>query len=238
MMVPTGVAAPAPTDLETVTIGDQVWLARNLDATHFANGDPIPRITGEAAWAAAGASGAPAQSAYDNDETRVARDGLLYNYAAIQDPRGLCPQGFRLQRQLLQLLRRRTGVCRIALDQHLADTRVTCASGVAFAAGSGGGVFAGEELGANAERLVERVTEAEHPGVAAGGADGAADLVGEGLEGELLIGRGKRAGDRIAGAGFGLVFEKHVDGFLEAAMEKLLEAVEGRADGVGHGVGR
>ena len=70
----TGVAAPAPTDLETVTIGDQVWLARNLDATHFANGDPIPRITGEAAWATAGASGAPAQSAYDNDETRVARD--------------------------------------------------------------------------------------------------------------------------------------------------------------------
>jgi len=92
----TGVAAPAPTDLETVTIGDQVWLARNLDATHFANSDPIPRITDEAAWAAAGASGAPAQSAYDNDETRVARDGLLYNYAAIQDPRGLCPQGFRV----------------------------------------------------------------------------------------------------------------------------------------------
>ena len=79
-----------------MTIGEQVWLARNLDATHFANGDPIPRITGEAAWAAAGASGAPAQSAYDNDETRVARDGLLYNYAAIQDPRGLCPQGFRV----------------------------------------------------------------------------------------------------------------------------------------------
>mgnify|MGYP006195627733 CR=1 FL=1 len=95
----TGVAAPAPTDLETVTIGDQVWLARNLDATHFANGDPIPRITGEAAWAAAGASGAPAQSAYDNDETRVARDGLLYNYAAIQDPRGLCPQGFRIRQK-------------------------------------------------------------------------------------------------------------------------------------------
>jgi uncharacterized protein (TIGR02145 family) len=56
----------------------------------------IPRITGEAAWAAAGPQGKPAQSAYDNDETRVARDGRLYNYAAIADPRGLCPRGFRI----------------------------------------------------------------------------------------------------------------------------------------------
>jgi uncharacterized protein (TIGR02145 family) len=89
-------AKPAPADAPTVAIGDQVWLARNLDATHFANGDPIPRITDAAAWAQAGADGQPAQSAYGNDETRVARDGLLYNYAAVQDPRGLCPPGFRV----------------------------------------------------------------------------------------------------------------------------------------------
>lgn len=89
-------AEPAPADLPTITIGEQVWLARNLDATNFANGDPIPRITGEAAWAAAGAQGQPAQSAYDNDEARAARDGLLYNYAAISDPRGLCPKGFSI----------------------------------------------------------------------------------------------------------------------------------------------
>jgi uncharacterized protein (TIGR02145 family) len=89
-------AKPAPADLETVTIGEQVWLARNLDATHFANGDPIPRVTNTAAWAQAGAQGQPAQSAYGNDEARVPRDGLLYNYAAISDPRGLCPTGFRI----------------------------------------------------------------------------------------------------------------------------------------------
>jgi uncharacterized protein (TIGR02145 family) len=91
----TAEPAPAPAPV-TVTIGDQVWLARNLDATRFANGDPIPRITDNTAWAAAGAQGKPAQSAYDNDESRVARDGLLYNYAAISDPRGLCPTGFRI----------------------------------------------------------------------------------------------------------------------------------------------
>jgi uncharacterized protein (TIGR02145 family) len=91
----TAEPAPAPAPV-TVTISDQVWLARNLDATRFANGDPIPRITDDTAWAAAGAQGRPAQSAYDNDEGRVARDGLLYNYAAISDPRGLCPPGFRI----------------------------------------------------------------------------------------------------------------------------------------------
>jgi uncharacterized protein (TIGR02145 family) len=89
-------AETAPDNPATVTIGTQVWLARNLDATHFANGDAIPRITGEAQWAAVGAQGRPAQSAYANDEARVPRDGLLYNYAAIADPRGLCPKGFRI----------------------------------------------------------------------------------------------------------------------------------------------
>lgn len=81
---------------ETVTIGKQVWLARNLAVTRFANGDPVPRITDADDWAAAGVAGQPAQSAYDNAEARVARDGLLYNYAAIRDPRGLCPKGFRI----------------------------------------------------------------------------------------------------------------------------------------------
>jgi uncharacterized protein (TIGR02145 family) len=92
----TSAAASAPAAPKTTTIGQQVWLARNLAATHFANGDPVPRITAAAAWASAGASGQPAQSAYANDEARVARDGLLYNYAAISDPRGLCPKGFRI----------------------------------------------------------------------------------------------------------------------------------------------
>jgi len=88
--------ACAQSTSETVTIGQQVWLARNLAVTQFANGEPIPQIIEASEWAAAGAAGAPAWSAYDNDQTRVARDGLLYNYAAISDPRGLCPGGFRI----------------------------------------------------------------------------------------------------------------------------------------------
>lgn len=89
-------AAPASPAPATITIGQQVWLARNLSVTTFRNGDPIPRITDARAWASAGSAGRPALSAYENDDARTARDGLLYNYAAIRDPRGLCPQGFRI----------------------------------------------------------------------------------------------------------------------------------------------
>ncbi|MFL0670009.1 MAG: fibrobacter succinogenes major paralogous domain-containing protein [Erythrobacter sp.] len=89
-------AAPASPPPATTTIGQQVWLARNLAVTTFRNGDPIPRITDARAWASAGSAGRPATSAYENDDARVARDGLLYNYAAIRDPRGLCPPGFRV----------------------------------------------------------------------------------------------------------------------------------------------
>jgi uncharacterized protein (TIGR02145 family) len=92
---PTGARAESPAPV-TITIGSQVWLARNLAVTTFRNGDPIPRITDGAEWAAAGRTGRPATSAYGNDDARALREGLLYNYAAIRDPRGLCPQGFRI----------------------------------------------------------------------------------------------------------------------------------------------
>lgn len=120
-------AEPAPASPRTVTIGTQVWLARNLDATHFANGDPIPRITAAAEWASASAGNQPAQSAYDNNEARVARDGLLYNYAAIQDPRGLCPAGFRVPTdadwaQLEATLGRDVAATRMKTRQYWPDT--------------------------------------------------------------------------------------------------------------------
>ena len=80
-----------------------------------------------------------------------------------------------------------------------------------------GGV-ADEEFLAQAQRLVGRVAHAEHPLVAADAADAAADLVGQGLEGELLVGGGEGAGDRVAGAGLALLLEEKVDRLLEAPL--------------------
>ena len=63
-----------------------------------------------------------------------------------------------------------------------------------------GGVFAHEQFGPDAERLVQRVAEAKHPGVTPRGADGAADLVGERLKREGVVRGSEGAGECFAGA--------------------------------------
>ena len=69
----------------------------------------------------------------------------------------------------------------------------------------GCGVFGGsEELRAEAQGVVGGMTHAEHPLVATDGADGFAHLVGEGLEGELVVGVGKSGGNGVARS-FGLL---------------------------------
>jgi len=64
------------------------------------------------------------------------------------------------------------------------------------------------------------VPHAEHPLIAAHGTDAAADLVGERLDTEPIIGSGERAGDGVVGAIGGLRGEKFFDGFFETALSK------------------
>ncbi len=52
----------------TVKIGTQVWLADNLAETKYRNGDSIPTVTDNAAWAALTTG---AKCAYNNDESYV-----------------------------------------------------------------------------------------------------------------------------------------------------------------------
>jgi uncharacterized protein (TIGR02145 family) len=77
----------------SVKIGDQWWMAENLRATHYRNGDLVPHITDKAQWAALTTG---AYSEYDNDADHVAAYGRLYNAYAVQDIRGLCPQGWHV----------------------------------------------------------------------------------------------------------------------------------------------
>jgi uncharacterized protein (TIGR02145 family) len=84
------------TDIERVNIGQQVWMTRNLDVTTFRNGDPIPRIEDASAWANAGRTKTPAFTTYDNQSPPPENWGLLYNFAVITDPRGICPVGWRV----------------------------------------------------------------------------------------------------------------------------------------------
>ena len=74
--------------------------------------------------------------------------------------------------------------------------------------------------------MIGRVAHAEHPLVAAHRAHAAADLVGQRLKRQPVIGRRQGAGDGVAGA-FGLLHRQEmVNGLLEPALEQMLVAFE------------
>ncbi|MCK9639350.1 MAG: fibrobacter succinogenes major paralogous domain-containing protein [Prolixibacteraceae bacterium] len=78
----------------TVTIGTQVWMVENLKTTKYRNGDTIPNITGNAAWAALTTG---ALCWYNNDAaTYKANYGALYNWFAVADSRKIAPSGWHV----------------------------------------------------------------------------------------------------------------------------------------------
>jgi len=81
---------------QTVTIGTQVWMTKNLDVSTFRNGDPIPQAKTNEEWKKAGENKQPAWCYYDNDPANGAKYGKLYNWYAADDPRGLAPEGFHI----------------------------------------------------------------------------------------------------------------------------------------------
>jgi len=77
----------------TVRIGDQVWMAENLRATMYRNGDTIPNIIDNKQWSG------DTLGAYCNPNNYIenaAVYGRLYNYYAANDPRGLAPEGWHI----------------------------------------------------------------------------------------------------------------------------------------------
>jgi uncharacterized protein (TIGR02145 family) len=81
---------------QTVTIGTQVWMTKNLDVSTFRNGDVIPQASTDEAWKAAGENKQPAWCYHYNDPANGAKYGKLYNWYAVKDPRGLAPAGYHI----------------------------------------------------------------------------------------------------------------------------------------------
>ncbi|MBI1192335.1 MAG: hypothetical protein GC205_04075 [Bacteroidetes bacterium] len=77
----------------TVQIGEQCWMHENLKVEHYQNGDALPTGLSNPAWTAA-ATGA--FSVYNDDASNKAAYGLLYNWYAAADARGLCPTGWQV----------------------------------------------------------------------------------------------------------------------------------------------
>jgi len=77
----------------TVVINKQTWLLENLKTTKYSNGDLIPHLIDEAPW------NADTNGAYCNYSNLLANGnkyGRLYNWYAVNNPKGLAPNGWRV----------------------------------------------------------------------------------------------------------------------------------------------
>ncbi len=78
----------------TVFIGGQEWMAENLKTTRYRDGTEIEYIGNDNdAWKG---NATEAYSWYHNLESNKNIYGAIYNWHAVDDPRGLCPDGWRV----------------------------------------------------------------------------------------------------------------------------------------------
>lgn len=80
-------------DIETVLIGDLKWATKNLDVTTYQNGDIIPEVKDQKEWNSLTTG---AWCYYNNDPKNGVIYGKLYNWYAVNDPRGIAPKGFHV----------------------------------------------------------------------------------------------------------------------------------------------
>ena len=76
-----------------VLIGTRKWLRENLRVTKYRNGDAIPKVTVDALWKNLVTG---AYCFYDNQDVNGSTYGTLYNWHALNDTRGLCPDGWHV----------------------------------------------------------------------------------------------------------------------------------------------
>ena len=77
----------------TVTIGTQTWMLETLKTTKFRNGESIPNVTDNTAWAGLTTA---AWCDYDNSPTNGSIFGHLYNWYATNDSRNIAPAGWHI----------------------------------------------------------------------------------------------------------------------------------------------
>jgi uncharacterized protein (TIGR02145 family) len=91
-------------DYPTLAIGEQCWFKENLRSDNYRNGDAIPGNLNDAKWTSTSSGaqtvyGEGSSDVYNGSSDEVANlvtYGRLYNWYAVNDPRGLCPSGFHV----------------------------------------------------------------------------------------------------------------------------------------------
>jgi uncharacterized protein (TIGR02145 family) len=79
-----------------IKIDSQIWMNQNLNVNTFRNGEPIPHAKSKDEWIKAVEKKQPAWCYYENDPKNGAKYGKLYNWYAVNDPRGLAPAGWHV----------------------------------------------------------------------------------------------------------------------------------------------
>ncbi len=76
-----------------VKIGTMLWTGKNLDVSHYRNGEPILEVQDTKEWSTL-TTGAWCYN--ENKAENGKTYGKLYNWYAVNDPRGLAPKGWHV----------------------------------------------------------------------------------------------------------------------------------------------
>jgi uncharacterized protein (TIGR02145 family) len=82
--------------MNSVKIGNQIWLKENLKIDRFRNGDQIPEAKNRFEWMKATEEKKPVWSHYDYNAKYESIFGKIYNGFAVTDLRHLAPEGYHI----------------------------------------------------------------------------------------------------------------------------------------------
>ena len=79
-----------------IEINGIIWMTKNLNADKYQNGEEVILCQTEEEWQQANEKKIPASCYYNFDQSLADHIGRLYNWWAVNDPRGLAPKGWKI----------------------------------------------------------------------------------------------------------------------------------------------
>lgn len=127
---------------KTIQIGEQIWMAANLNVEHYRNGDPIPEVRDQNEWVNLRTG---AWCYYDNDPSNGKKYGKLYNWYAVNDSRGLAPIGWHIptdqEYETLNAFARKNDATAVIIENDYRGTNTTGFSALIAGMRDGNGDF-------------------------------------------------------------------------------------------------
>jgi uncharacterized protein (TIGR02145 family) len=98
---PSSVTDREGNNYDVITLGSQCWMKQNLRVTTLNDGTAIPVDAGGGTAGNISYSGwqnttTSAMTVYEHNASNLTTFGYLYNQHAVNDPKGLCPSGWRV----------------------------------------------------------------------------------------------------------------------------------------------